>query len=93
MPDDNGPTSAHREFTLLAVTLDYFDAINKVHIDRLMEDPQVHYYFLYRHEYPEDHWKWTKEEYIGHLVQSQEYIVHLTVQSSESNNKIAGLAM
>jgi hypothetical protein len=41
------------------------------------DDPEVHYRFPKREEYPEDYLNWTKKEYEGYIEQKDKYLVQV----------------
>ncbi|PVH81301.1 acyl-CoA N-acyltransferase [Cadophora sp. DSE1049] len=64
-------------FTLRPATKDDLDEITRVHIAGFTEEPQVHYCYPFRHQYPQDHWRWTRYEYGHYLEQPNKYLVHM----------------
>ncbi|CAG8979762.1 hypothetical protein HYALB_00012399 [Hymenoscyphus albidus] len=73
-------------FTLRTASNDDLDDITRFHIEGFTEEPQVHYCYPFRQEYPEDHWKWIRKEYESYLEQPLKYVVHVL----EGQNKIDG---
>lgn len=94
-----GIESKHSEkrFTLRTATADDLDDLTAIHRDGFSEEPQVHYCFPSRDEYPEHYWNWTKREYDGYLKQPEKYVVHIIEMSSKVGGKVvkkpAGLAV
>ncbi|KAH6722679.1 hypothetical protein BKA61DRAFT_651148 [Leptodontidium sp. MPI-SDFR-AT-0119] len=64
-------------FTLRPATKDDLDEITRVHIAGFTEEPQVNYCYPFRHQYPQDHWKWTRHEYEQYLEQPKKYLVYV----------------
>lgn len=62
-----------QELHMRQATIDDLDGITKLAIEAFPDDPERDYRFPYRHEYPEDQWKWTKVEYEGFLKQPESY--------------------
>lgn len=83
-----GQNLSPRGFTLRAATKDDLDDVTRIHIEGFTEEPQVHYCYPFRHQYPEDYWKWTRKEYENYLEQPQKYVVHVLEASSEVDGGI-----
>ena len=83
-----GSSLSQRSFTLRGATKDDLDDITRIHIEGFTEEPQVHYCYPLRHQYPEDHWKWTRKEYENYLEQPQKYVVHVLEALSEADGSI-----
>ncbi|KAL5598149.1 hypothetical protein FOBRF1_011942 [Fusarium oxysporum] len=64
-----------QELRMRQATIDDLDGITKLAIEAFPDDPERDYRFPYRHEYPEDQWKWTRVEYEGFLKQPESYEV------------------
>ncbi|EHK99902.1 Acyl-CoA N-acyltransferases (Nat) [Glarea lozoyensis ATCC 20868] len=78
-----GGSISPRGFTLRTASKEDLDAITRIHIEGFTEEPQVHYCYPYRHEFPEDHWKWTRKEYENYLAQPEKYVVYLLEDAVE----------
>lgn len=76
-------------FTLRVATKDDLDELTRIHIEGFTEEPQVHYCYPSRFEYPEDHWKWTRGEYENFLNQPQKFVVYVLEAPSESDGSTA----
>jgi hypothetical protein len=82
------PGLSKHGFTLRTATKDDLDAITWIHIEGFTEEPRVHYCYPFRHQYPEDHWKWTRKEYENYLEQPQKYVVYVLEAPSEADGNI-----
>ncbi|KAL3489019.1 hypothetical protein BJX62DRAFT_210413 [Aspergillus germanicus] len=74
-------------FSFRVATKADLDELARVHIEGFTEEPQVHYCYPLRHEYPEDHWKWTRREYEDFLAQPQKYLVHVLEATAAANGR------
>lgn len=70
-------------------TKDDLDDIARIHIEGFTEEPQVHYCYPFRHQHPENHWKWTRKEYKNFMEQPHKYQVHVAEASNDNNGSIA----
>ena len=71
------PSLSQQGFTTRPATKDDLDDLTRIHIEGFTEEPQIHYRYPFRHQYPEDHWKWTRKEYENYLEQPQKYVVYV----------------
>jgi len=78
-----------QELHMRQATLDDLDGITKLAIEAFPDDPERDYRFPYRHEYPEDQWKWTRVEYEGFLKQPECYDILVI----EAGQKIVALGI
>jgi len=83
-----GSTFIQRAFTIRPATKNDLDDITRIHIEGFTEEPQVHYCYPLRHQYPEDHWKWTRKEYEDFLEQPHKFVVHVLEAPSESDGSV-----
>ncbi|KAK0642077.1 hypothetical protein B0T16DRAFT_335502 [Cercophora newfieldiana] len=72
-------SSPRTGLAIRAATEADLEEITRVHVEGFTEEPQVHYCYPLRHQYPEDYWEWTKREYIDYLNQPEKYLVHVLV--------------
>ena len=80
-----GSSLSKSGFSLRIATNDDLDDIARIHIEGFTEEPQVHYCYPYRHQYPEDHWRWTRKEYENYLKQPQKYVVYVLEAPGEDD--------
>lgn len=85
-------------FALRPATEADLNDITRIHIEGFTEEPQVHYCYPLRKEYPEDHWKWTRHEYENYLKQPSKYVVHVLVSTTTETDEgtvmeIAGVSV
>ncbi|KAH7144823.1 acyl-CoA N-acyltransferase [Fusarium sp. MPI-SDFR-AT-0072] len=78
-----------QELRMRQATIDDLDGITKLAIEAFPDDPERDYRFPYRHEYPEDQWKWTRVEYEGFLKQPESYDILVI----EAGQKIVALGI
>ncbi|KAJ5611891.1 Acyl-CoA N-acyltransferases (Nat) [Penicillium herquei] len=64
------------------------DEITRIHIEGFTEEPQVHYCYPLRHQFPEDHWKWTRKEYENYLLQPEKFVVYVLEAPCESKGGV-----
>ncbi|GJC77406.1 acetyltransferase [Colletotrichum liriopes] len=83
-----GSTFPQHGFTLREAKESDLDDMTRIHIEGFTEEPQVHYCFPLRKQYPTDHWRWTRKEYQNYLEQPEKYLVHLLEATTESNDKV-----
>jgi hypothetical protein len=97
MLDGGDSTRFQHGFCLRPATESDLDDITRIHIEGFTEEPYEHYCYPWREEYPEDYWRWTREEYERYLKQPHKYVVHVLDAASEAdgavNIKPAGVAI
>jgi len=74
---DQPSLSARAPLTLRSATKADLDPITRVVQAGFPDDPGCNYKFPYRHEYPEDFWKWTRLEYEEYLDQPEKFAVNV----------------
>lgn len=84
-------------FALRPATDGDLDDITRIHIEGFTEEPYTLYCYPLRNEHPEDHWKWTRQEYENYVKQPEKYIVYMLISANEAGNvtivKPAGVAV
>ena len=88
MPEENGANRLHNNFQLYAATKDDLDDLTRIHRDGFIEEPQVHYCYPLRGEYPKDYWRWTREEYNIYLEHPYKYKAHVLEAPDEFDGRI-----
>lgn len=90
MPERGDVLRSHDGFalTLRAATKDDLDDITGIHIAGFAEEPDVPYLYPFRHQYPEDHWKWTREKYESYLEQPQKFSLSVVDAPSEADGRV-----
>ncbi|KAF2169436.1 hypothetical protein M409DRAFT_20656 [Zasmidium cellare ATCC 36951] len=71
------PVYQRDSLALRAATKDDLDSIVQIVHAGFPDDPEVHYRFPRRDEFPEDYLKWTRMEYEGYIEQVKNFVVHL----------------
>ncbi len=71
----NRPLREPISISIRPATKDDLDAVTWVAKAGFPDDPGCNYRFLYRHQYPDDFWKWTRLEYEEFLNQSEKFAV------------------
>ena len=97
VPEGDESNRPLNEFILRAATADGLEDITRIHKDGFTEKPLVHYCSPLCGKYLEDHWEWTRKNYVGFLEQPQKSAVHVIETSRESDGEViwkpAGLAI
>lgn len=88
-PESGNSHVSQGSFALRPATKDDLDDIARIHIEGFTQEPCVLYCYPGRHEYPDDHWKWTRREYENYLAQPEKYVVHLLVSIVETRDTTA----
>ena len=77
MPQGDGSYEPHKNFAVRTATMSDVDDMTRIHRDGFTEEPQVHYCYPWRDQYPEDYWHWTRKEYTSYPEQPQKYVVQV----------------
>lgn len=75
-------------YTLISVTFHALNEIARIHVEGFTEEPQVHYCYQLRHQFPDDHWKWTRRENEDFLEQPEKFEVHVLEAPSEIDGDV-----
>ncbi|ORY67026.1 uncharacterized protein BCR38DRAFT_364158 [Pseudomassariella vexata] len=78
--------------SLRPATMDDLDDITSVAQQGFPDDPEFDYRFPYRHEYPEDHREWVRQEYLEYLKQPEKYAVTI-ITSADNQHKTVSLSV
>lgn len=88
MPERGDVIRSHDGCVVHAAAKNNLDDITQIHIAGFTEEPDVHYRYPLRHQYPEDHWKWTRKEYESYLEQPQKFVLHVVEAPSEADGRV-----
>lgn len=64
------------------------DDVTRIIVAGSTEEPEVHYRYPLRDQYPEDYWNWTKKEYEGYLEQPDKFVLHILSVPVASDGKV-----
>ncbi|KAL4722077.1 hypothetical protein ACLX1H_010847 [Fusarium chlamydosporum] len=78
----NGPLTIRR------ATIDDLNDITWIVANSLPDDPATDYRFPYRDKYPDDFWKWSKEEYAEYFERPDKFYVMVVTAPVEDDGEI-----